>query len=104
MFSCIGNATLLKLSENLVEFSKDERSTLSNLFERETRRERILSTILKEEGCVQKNTQTVDNEKDDAYENRINMAEEHYFETIKNERDLRVAQMQKMIETEEKDI
>ena len=94
----------MKLSENLVEFSKDERSTISNLFERETRRERILSTIMKEEGCVQKNLQTIENEKDDVFENRIRMAEEHYYETIKNERDLRVAQMQKMIEREEKDI
>ena len=94
----------MKLSENLVEFSKDERSTISNLFERETRRERILNTIMKEEECVQKNTQTIENENDDAYENRIKMAEEHYYDTIKNERDLRVAQMQKMIEREEKDI
>ena len=103
-FYVIGNATLLKLSENLVEFSKDERSTISNLFERETRRERILSTIMKEEECVQKNVQIIENEKDDVFENRIRMAEEHYYETIKNERDLRVAQMQKMIEREEKDI
>ena len=94
----------MKLSENLVEFSKDERSTISNLFEQETRRERILNTIMKEEECVQKNAQTIENENDDAYENRIKMAEEHYYDTIKNERDLRVAQMQKMIEREEKDI
>ena len=94
----------MKLSENLVEFSKDERSTISNRFERETRRERILNTIMKEEECVQKNARTIENENDDAYENRIKMAEEHYYDTIKNERDLRVAQMQKMIEREEKDI
>ena len=59
---------------------------------------------MKEEECVQKNAQTIENENDDAYENRIKMAEEHYYDTIKNERDLRVAQMQKMIEREEKDI
>ena len=39
----------MELSDNLREFSKEEKSSINNLFERESRRERILSTIQKEE-------------------------------------------------------
>mgnify|MGYP001400029632 CR=1 FL=1 len=52
-----GSATLLKLSETLAEFSREEKSIINNLFERETRRERILGTIQKEEILANKNGQ-----------------------------------------------
>ena len=105
--SCLGSATLLQYSDSLLEFSKDEKLVINNLFDRETRRERILCTLEKEEYFSSKTTfQGQQNNDDSADTMRRSLleAEEHYFETIKNERDHRVAQIQQMFETEEKDI
>ena len=105
--SCLGSATLLQYSDSLLEFSKDEKLVINNLFDRETRRERILCTIEKEEYFSSKTTlqgQQNNDDSADTMKKSLLEAEEHYFETIKNERDHRVAQIQQMFETEEKDI
>ena len=105
--SCLGSATLLQYSDSLLEFSKDEKLVINNLFDRETRRERILCTLEKEEYFSSKTTlqgQQNNDDSADTMKRSLLEAEEHYFETIKNERDHRVAQIQQMFETEEKDI
>ena len=81
---------------------------VNNLFDRETRRERILNTIEKEESFANKisnDNSGVVFERQDSIEDKIKQAEEHYYDTIKKERDLRVSQLQKMmLIKEEKDI
>ena len=98
----------MKFSESLTEFSKDEKSFVNNLFDRETRRERILNTIEKEESFANKmggDNVGVVVERQDSIEDRIKQAEDHYYDTIKKERDLRVTQLQKMMMIkDEKDI
>ena len=98
-----GSATLLKLSETLAEFSREEKSIINNLFERETRRERILGTIQKEEILANKNGQVNFAVQEITMEERIQRAEEHYFEVIKIERERRVTQLEK-IQCDERDI
>ena len=98
-----GSATLLKLSETLAEFSREEKSIINNLFERETRRERILGTIQKEEILANKNGQVNFAVQELTMEERIQSAEEHYFEVIKIERERRVTQLEK-IQCDERDI
>lgn len=95
---------MLQFSDSLTEFSKEERTSVNNLFERETRRERILSTIEKEECFNSKNALKIHFEPEDNMEEKLKKAEEHYYETIKNERDQRVASIQKMFDSEERDI
>ena len=102
---CAGQATLLRMSDSLVEFSKDERAAVSSLFDRETRRERILAAAAREAEVTP--VPAPRGEAAEAglpVEERIREAEAHYFETIKSERDLRVAQLQRMAQTEERDI
>ena len=98
-----GSATLLKLSETLAEFSREEKSIINNLFERETRRERILGAIQKEESLANKNGQVNFAVQELTMEERIQSAEEHYFEVIKIERERRVTQLEK-IQCDERDI
>ena len=94
------------MSDSLVEFSKDERAAVSSLFDRETRRERILAAAAREAEVtpVPAPRGEVTPEAGLPVEERIREAEAHYFETIKSERDLRVAQLQRMAQTEERDI
>ena len=98
-----GTATLLKLSETLNEFSREEKSIINNLFERETRRERILGTIQKEESLANRSGQMHHAEAEITLEERIQRAEQHYFEVIKTERERRVTQLEK-IHCDERDI
>ena len=98
-----GTATLLRVSETLNEFSREEKSIINNLFERETRRERILGTIQKEESVVNKGGQMHHAEDEISLEERIQRAEQHYFEVIKTERERRVTQLEK-IHCDERDI
>ena len=95
---------MLKFSDSLTVFSKEERSSVNNLFDRETRRERILSTIEKEESFNNKNVVKIHVDTEDNMEEKLKKAEEHYYETIRNERDQRVASIQKLFDSEEKDI
>ena len=95
---------MLKFSDSLTVFSKEERSSVNNLFDRETRRERILSTIEKEESFNNKNVVKIHVDTEDNMEKKLKKAEEHYYETIRNERDQRVASIQKLFDSEEKDI
>ena len=97
-------ATIIQVSDSLTQFSKAERSSVNNLFDRETRREKILSTIEREEGFNSRNIVKVHVESEDNTEENLRKAEEHYYETIKNERDQRVASIQKMFDSDEKDI
>lgn len=92
----------MELSDNLREFSKEEKSSINNLFERESRRERILSTIQKEEQMLACNPPPPPTRKAEPEEDQIKLAEEHYYKTIKQERDSRALKMQKMLETSEK--
>ena len=93
----------MELSDNLREFSKEEKSSINSLFERESRRERILSTIQKEEQMLACNPPPPPiMRKAEPREDQIKLAEEHYYKTIKEERDSRALKMQKMLETSEK--
>ena len=100
---CSGNATLLELSDNLIEFSKEEKCSINSLFERESRRERIISTNLKEmQTCNPPPPPLPIMKAEPDYEDKIELASEHYFRTIKEERDLRALKMKKIMETQEK--
>ena len=107
--SCSGVATLLEMSSNLVLCSKEERQVISCLFDRETRRERVLGTIEKEERMRKKTSEIIQPKEDivsaietDVAE-KIKLAEEDFFETIRKERETRVAHMGKLF-AEERDI
>ena len=91
----------MELSDNLIEFSKEEKSLINNLFEREAKRERIIATNQKEmQTCNSSPVKTI--VKTEPSEDIIQLASDHYFNTIKNERDSRALKMQKMLETQEK--
>ena len=90
----------MELSDNLIEFSKEEKSFVNNLFEREARRERIIATNKKEKQQTCSPPAPVMRAEPD--EDIIQLASEHYFKTIKDERDSRALKMQKMLETSEK--
>ena len=92
----------MELSDNLREFSKEEKSSINNLFERESRRERILSTIQKEEQMLACQPPPIPMRKAEPEEDQIKLAEENYYKTIREERDSRSLKMQKMLETSEK--
>ena len=103
--SCSGTATLLELSPNLVTCAKEERQVISCLFERETRRERVLGTIEKEEQMRKKTSEMMQPQRDihaieTCVAEKIKMAEENFFEAIKKEREIRVAHMGKLFAEE----
>ena len=92
----------MELSDNLIEFSKEEKCSINNLFERETRRERIISTNQKEMQTCSNPPPVLPTKKAQPTEDKIELASEHYYRTIKDERDSRALKMQKMLETQEK--
>ena len=107
--SCSGTATLLEMSPNLVSCSKEERPLINSLFERETRRERVLGTIQKEEKMRKKTSEIIQPKKDTVdtidtdVADKIKLAEDNFYETIRKERETRVAHMGKLF-ADEKDI
>ena len=107
--SCSGTATLLEMSSNMVTCSKEERQVISCLFERETRRERVLGTIEKEEKMRKKTIEIMHPQQvivatvETGVAEKIKLAEEDFFESIRKEREARVAHMGKLF-AEERDI
>ena len=108
--SCSGTATLLEMSPNLVSCSKEERLVINCLFERETRRERVLGTLQREEKMRKKTSEMIQPKKntvttiDTTVADRIKLAEDDFYETIRKERESSVAHMSSLFTTEEKDI
>ena len=98
-----GSASLLSLSSCLVQSSKDERSSVAALMEREARRERLLGGIQKEERN-RKMTQDLnilakeehDNSKTECVD-KVKEAEEKFFKIIRMEKQARGVEIETLM-------
>ena len=103
-----GVASLLQLSEGLVACSREERVAIAAMYERETRRERVLGGMEKEGRTrqVQVGHKKQEQERVETEEREEGMkrAERKFFDIIKKERETRVAELSNLLSTSEKDL
>ena len=95
-----GEVSLLQLSSSLVDVTKTEKVSVSNMLDRETRREKILSAINKEVRLKAKAKNKMkmmlqsgmlkQGEGIEALENSTKAAEERFFELLKCQKDERL--------------
>ena len=110
--SSSGTSSLLRLSEGLVECSREERQAMAAMYERETRREKVLGSKEKE-GRARK-MEVVQQAEEAAQRKRLveleereegmKRAERKFFDMIKQERESRVAELNSLLSVTEKEL
>ena len=103
---------MLKLSEGLVGCSREERQAMAAMYERETRREKVLGGKEKEGRArkleVQKQAEEVAQkrkvEEEEEREKGMKRAERKFFDMIRQERESRVAELSSLLSITEKEL
>ncbi|OAF64866.1 Axonemal dynein intermediate chain 2, partial [Intoshia linei] len=93
-----GTTTLLRLSDGLVNMQRNEKALVSSIFERETRREKIIETRHREMKLKERvKSATLDEEENDNYKQMVNDIDAE-FEIIIEEKGERDGKIKKMFE------
>lgn len=99
-----GTVTLLELSDGLCNIQRNEKSSVNLMFERETKREKILETRhremkLKERSKSQQDKEEVEKHEEDGEEDLIQKAEEDFFAVIEAEKKVRQTKERQQMES-----
>ena len=102
----------MTLSEGLVGCSREERQSMAAMYERETRREKVLGGKEKEGRArkleVQKQAEEVAQkrkvEEEEEREKGMKRAERKFFDMIRQERESRVAELSSLLSITEKEL